>query len=412
MRTIQSRWTFHRAGQGCFYTGLIKAPSEEIFSFVFDCGSIKGAGILREEIDDFKMKLKKLGKMEIDLLVISHYDADHINQLPSLLKNFRCKLVVLPYLSNFQRLFVYSNQRLNDATDSVDYLNFIIDPFSYLNQLGVEKVIFIDGNNESLVDNAILRPDNPNEPINDFIQFQIINDLAVHNEPEIKGELNPTFKKFLGDTCELRKGNGKIIVGHYWEFYFYEQEYPKDLINHYRKFIERTFGIQISSKGLTDTQLSNLVKDRRLRKQLKESHEYFFGDSNDTGLIVQHGPIGQRHIESFTTKILYSEASCFTLLNGDCSLSKVKFPDYIKSTSNYIRFFQVPHHGSQLSWETGLWKFGLDRSHMIVNYGTNNRFNHPHAGVVDYIKSRANSWKLKHNTEKKKFTYHIRSYIK
>lgn len=417
MRTIQSHWTFHKAGQGCFYTGLISAPNGKIFSFVFDCGSTKGAGILREEIENFKDNLRTLGKNEIDLLVLSHYDADHINQLPSLLKDFKCKLVVLPYLSNLQRLYVYSRQRLKDSTDHIDYLRFIRNPSLYLNQLNIERIIFIDGNGESAGNNPISIPRFPIEPINgdfrdaNFNSFESIINLPDHTNNKVKGERNNFSAKHLGAKIELRQGNGTISVGSYWEFYFYERDYLMNL-DKYRDILNQTFGLKISDDGITDDELSFLVKDRSSRKKLKNIHEKFFGDTNDTGLIVQHGPIGQRHVESYNKKLLYSEEFCFTLLNGDCSLSKLEYPEYIKHTFPYIRFFQVPHHGSLFSWGSTSERLGLGKSHMIVNYGSKNRYGHPHPIVINLITSGFKNSKLKHNTEKKRFIYKLRSYIR
>ncbi len=76
---IEGNFKFYPVGQGCFYAGSIKNDIEE-FVIVYDCGTISSRNYLLDSIDEFKRHYKK-----IDLLMISHFDEDHVNGVSELL---------------------------------------------------------------------------------------------------------------------------------------------------------------------------------------------------------------------------------------------------------------------------------------------------------------------------------------
>ena len=70
----------HNVGQGLFYTGDIRLDKNTVFKFIYDCGGDK----VNDALD------KYLGEdTEIDMLVISHFDSDHISGLPKLLNSVK-----------------------------------------------------------------------------------------------------------------------------------------------------------------------------------------------------------------------------------------------------------------------------------------------------------------------------------
>jgi hypothetical protein len=91
--------TFHPVGQGAFYSELFTNDKngETLFSFVFDCGSRGGSKALKKQIDAFKENLRDSC---IDLLIISHFHADHINGLTKLLEGVSVFKTVIPMLSD------------------------------------------------------------------------------------------------------------------------------------------------------------------------------------------------------------------------------------------------------------------------------------------------------------------------
>jgi len=148
-RMVYSQWCFFKAGQGCFYSGQVRTRKNIPFTFVYDCGTSLTTAILKNDIRDLKSHLATEPGAAIDLLVISHLDADHINQVAYLLDGVKCKMVVLPYLTPLDRLYIYFDAGFDDATDDDDFREFVTDPAAYLVERGAERVIFITGNDEN-----------------------------------------------------------------------------------------------------------------------------------------------------------------------------------------------------------------------------------------------------------------------
>lgn len=77
-------FTYHGIGQGMFYTGKIDfGNGEPAFNFVYDCGTSSRQQLLKNAITAYHANCSH----SIDLLILSHFDDDHINGLDSLLKN-------------------------------------------------------------------------------------------------------------------------------------------------------------------------------------------------------------------------------------------------------------------------------------------------------------------------------------
>ena len=81
--------TFHPVGQGAFYTEVFQDKDDTCFVVVYDCGTETGNRAmdkpLEDQITEFKRSIGSNPK--IDILFISHFHADHINGLNSLLNN-------------------------------------------------------------------------------------------------------------------------------------------------------------------------------------------------------------------------------------------------------------------------------------------------------------------------------------
>ena len=93
---------FHNVGQGLFYSGNLKLDGEtkQPFNFVYDCGALYGEKKwLTDAIHDYKRLTKY-----INLLMLSHFDEDHINGLDLLLTEVTVDTVLIPYFTFVDRL--------------------------------------------------------------------------------------------------------------------------------------------------------------------------------------------------------------------------------------------------------------------------------------------------------------------
>lgn len=123
MRRISQTFTVHPVGQGLFYSGVIKFNldnNEKTFRFVFDCGSVtSNAG--KEEVDRFRHEDFSEETDRLDLLVISHFDADHVNLIKKLLATKRkVNKIVMPFIDFEERFFLVLRFLENKIAGTID----------------------------------------------------------------------------------------------------------------------------------------------------------------------------------------------------------------------------------------------------------------------------------------------------
>ena len=105
MRTneiVTASFTYHNIGQGLFYSGRIND-----FNFIYDCGS-ENKPQVESVVRDFKRN--ELQNSAIDLLVLSHLHADHVNGLNALFDTtiggqITVDTVLLPYFNRLTGLW-------------------------------------------------------------------------------------------------------------------------------------------------------------------------------------------------------------------------------------------------------------------------------------------------------------------
>jgi hypothetical protein len=406
MRSIHSNWRFNKAGQGCFYNGQIEYYKEKYFNFVYDCGTVSKREHLRSEIK----KLHGFQNPRLNILTISHLDADHVNLVGELLGPIHCDTVILPYLSRLERLFVLFKHE--EAEEEGDYLEFLSNPVLYVFKYNVKRVILIQGDNEDRSENNVPdlpNDDNPEDPVR--IQFADIptGQLTIEQE-ELRTD----------PRVRICKDKGRFFVTRCWEFYYYNKRQDDAVVNKFREWLENRFYITIGNAGLSKDQFELVMNDlervKRLRKQFKD----VFESHNSTGLTVMHSPFystsfeltikrNKKHsrewIDAFEYELINKEMRCPTLLNADTNLHDINYPNYIVSNLPYIRVFQVPHHGSKNNWSVEGIR-SLSFCQLVINFGWGNRFGHPGYQVLDDIKRR-DAWEKRNNTQLKSFEYSI-----
>ena len=160
---LQQEFKIHPVGQGLFYSGKITHDNKVKFRMVFDCGSINKKDCNQEVYiyrdSDF------LDEKIIDLLIISHFDGDHINMIENLLhENIKIKKLVMPFLTFEERLFLVLRYFSDESPKVEDdfFIRFALDPLNTISDnLDDDSQVFV-------IESG------PNEPINDdgFIQSE------------------------------------------------------------------------------------------------------------------------------------------------------------------------------------------------------------------------------------------------
>jgi hypothetical protein len=279
METIALDMRFHPVGQGLFTSGHIRSfDGSTNFNWVYDCGTsssqtLVSTSILRLESD--------VASDCLDLVIISHFDHDHISGLVKLLSKFKIKTLLLPYMPLWQRL----HSAFVEGVDTQDALmGLFIDPVAY--------VLALEGGDK--IEQVVLVPSSTESPGGDEdgeapIEGGVVPVTFEFGDPPTDaGELAPhaTKQKWL-------KPNGKIQLNGVWEFVPYnDAKFQPSNVAKFRKKV--------------DTVLTNLLKqpdnaERNLAlKELKSIYDGEFGKSafkrNVISLFLYGGPIGKGHL--------------------------------------------------------------------------------------------------------------------
>ena len=439
---INAHFRFNKVGQGLFYTGQFNFRAHDRFrcksyNMVYDCGSESATAYIDKEIRNFAGAIYDSSKQKLDLLIISHFDKDHINEVEDLLKQTGgCKHVVLPYLFEEEQLALYAFAAIKriiegpdeDGSNDTRYLNLILKPIDYLEQLGVDRITFILNDGETAPENKV-DSNNPSGENGSFDFEQGLIETDNFKEVDVTNYINRVnlsqgniVPQLPGTAINICHDESKIFIKGVWEFFFYNLRINSISLLAFSKEISAF--LKKEKKTIQEAVANNMSR-------LKIIYNKYFpkgASINLTSLIVYHSPINNNDLHS--QKIYHRDEStafdwilhCYfantyigdshkrfsTLLTGDIILKYLTLPQYILDNNNTIRFVQIPHHGSKTGWNLSRINTPPLQGpvYAIVNYGLGNTYNHPNSRVVDDIVNSTN-WYIAENNQLTNFVYSV-----
>jgi hypothetical protein len=379
--SLSVTFKFNKAGQGLFYTGILKAGNKH-FTFVYDCGSDSNKSYILEEIRDFK---NILINKTLNLLIVSHFHRDHINRISDLLKDIDCNRVMMPYLEPAERLYLYLTTQNKDS----EYINFLLDPVKFFEDKNVQQIILL-GPSENNESNIVpdFEPINPEYVINGNFDGDIDKCLQESDKLKQKFLVNENISSISIDKLLFFNSKGKIILLKCWEFIFFQRKYQN--IN---------FSVvQSELKEIIDRNGIYSIFNFKKRSLINNIYNNYFSNSNLTSLVIYHGIMDnletllKSKILYFLTQqtILYSNIlHSGTLLTGDIDINTEKKHDEIINYFNQylknISIFQIPHHGSDDNWFVSTINNLNISEFYIINFGFGNIHYHPSEDVLNDI---------------------------
>ena len=423
---------FHAVGQGCFYSGeIFCAPNSDPLRIVYDCGSETAGNVLKREVDLFHQIIHDA---TLDVLILSHLDADHVNGLSLLLDNgLTARNVFLPYLSPVQRAIAAAG-----AGDEVgpDYFELLADPVSFLEERGVENIIFINGGEDDQERRSELGA--PFQPSDNGDNSPDLGDLENDKEGALhfrKGEESksppPSDQRAQGklplgaaqaegaaDSRPAQKANfhfktdcRPFRLTRCWQGKFFHRDdmrlpvsaisgasdftiHPGDStsVQRYKRFLADVHG---RFGTLDPGRLVLAIRDEADRKELKDCYHHIRGNHNDVSLVFWHGPMQAQAEARLTTGARtrgwrqsagVSVCNGGTLLTGDLTCTNQivqKMVHHFSGQLSESAFLQVPHHGSLHSWNTRLLTATSPEIMPVICAGIRNGYSHPHPQVID-----------------------------
>lgn len=378
------------------------------------------------------------------MLVLSHFDMDHVNGVTELLNAFQVDTLVIPYLYPIERLGLivkyYTEKR---------YHNLVKDPIGYFSQFDVKQIILLDRNylsnhDQILNNNFIEPPDSKNLNIvnNDWLKaFDNLPDSDTKEEIKEIENLNHSSKKI---QIKIKK-RGSVKISDIWEFLFFNYDSTPDVLKTLKTCVtvdgERPFTKQ-ELLGLLENEQANIIKEHYNKMIEKFKNSTNIKNINNTSIVLNHMPINYKYADTITylnkkreeTDLFpkihnitnqnqinsinafrsFQESCSFAGLNCSCYTGTLLFGDIdisedMKQITSFfdqklqaLSVISVPHHGSKKNWDSNFLEI-LDTKRMeylcpancfcppkcscstswVVSCGYKNNFGHPDKVVLD-----------------------------
>ncbi len=367
--------TFYPVGQGAFYAAEVYQQTPDsyrrLFRAVYDCGSSSAGSpalignIIKEEMVD----------KEVDVLFISHFDQDHIDQV----KQLEPKNVIIPYISDEQLkvLEIFS-----------DYFNE--KQFDYKAYKGIEgrfpnqpRLIYVrpfdEGHAQNWRNNLDLSEQDGERKV-DLASNSLIW-ATIPGERKKKLMEYVVFSPKLGDFIEQ----------------FIEKVNESPLLDY------ETLNADENGGYITDPE--NFKELTRIYKELKLKNEHsLVVYSNIVGeaenfcyfKFVSHTALGSRLNPASPKMSLYAEYAKYPtgcVFFGDISVDRKWLNAFYNKLNNsqisQIGALQIPHHGAKsgngdliLPASNAAFKFPL----CFACVGADNRYNHPCYKIIEALR--------------------------
>lgn len=375
---INGTFRFHNVGQGLFYSGLLNkkdSKSQDIFSFVYDCGTDSAPFYLKQEIQSFKLLLRSTGipnEKRLDMLIISHLHDDHVNGLEYLLDDVKVDTVVMPYIDDGLK-----SLPLIECASNSDFLRtFYLNPVEWLASRGVRRILLLGAEGVTLKEENLYRGQSLN---NDD------SDIYINPESVIRTDsMGSTFLIYLKSQSTVRCKN------YCWEFKFENLKLDPALIALYKSIVE--------SYIRKYHRLVDILMDKQLTKDMRNDIRAKCGNMfNRTSVVLLHQPIADKSLVQFGLCGCYfcrynmlpkyiEDISCGSILTGDVELKKGETFHILDNaiTKPVYSVVQFPHHGAKNDYNIEYF-CSLPIITTVLSYGIANKYGHPHEKVLHWL---------------------------
>lgn len=322
MSTFKLQRVFHPVGHGAFYTErFYDENSKNFLSVIYDCGAKKLKnlqGIIdREFVKD----------EAIAALFVSHFHADHVNGIEHLLKRCHIDKIFIPYLTGLEVIEAYTSIIAQTS-----------DPDSLDSTLEFLEMCYGNNNNSIRLEESIVNLDNENVRRNRHI-------LKVETTQKT------------------------IVKAKLWEYYPYYVSTGTEgdkLMSAINAILPSDKQIKLYPDGNVDfNSLKTAIEDLGSAK-CREVYEDIIGTNHNLSSMTLLSvcpaltyPFYKYHYYGHHNgwlKSILSYTIPKALYMGDFEATKYfdQLKDYYRNNWGGFRVLQVPHHGSDDNWHSGL----------------------------------------------------------
>lgn len=407
-------------GQGGFLVSEMTGPCASSFTYAFDCGSLN-----REH---FEQGLSFCSPGKIDVLFISHLDADHINGIDALTAQMQVDTVILPCLDALNVTMI-ACEAIGPAGIRMSVQTFLADPTQWFAVRGVKRVLHLQrGSGEET------QPFNPtDEKAPDNGPFSKDDKLdqgircTIHSKGSSIAGLVPskdTVVETLDEHTVLTIGHDKIPL---WSLVPYVHPFPEDVIESFQQAVGKMLPHAFTNRSVCPKsftkRLIEVLADEDRRKVLKRCYTILSSDNNKPSMSLYSGAhLGVRsnisidrsdtqsflhrssppHIRLWPGVRHPPEGAGSWLSTGDANLqsSETRKP-WLERYRNVMKDLDVlvlPHHGSNRSIDAEVLAHSGDA--ILLVCAAIGRSKHPHPSLISRLRIQKKAiWQVSEDTE-------------
>lgn len=395
-------------GQGGFLIGTITNEYSEVFTYAFDCGSVN-----REH---FEQGLTFCSPGKIDILFISHLDADHINGIDALAAHTQIDTVILPCLDALHMTMI-ACEAVGDAGVRMSVQSFLADSSAWLADRGVKRIFHVQ-RGDSEAETQPFVPDQDQSNGNEIVQdagddnerrpYTIISERVGEAKTIRSGTV---IINTIGEHSSILVGNAKRKTA--WFLLPYVHPFPSEDVALFRKAVGGVFSSNFASRDMASKvfarKLLELLRDESTRDTLKSCYALLSKDNNKPSLSLYSGPnpalSGTRHISRTDERhwpflhsphfrvpplgASYPNKGAAWLCTGDANLKKLRTRTPWLTRFHYlldeVEVFTLPHHGSNTSIHNDV--ITRMKGSVMIACAATGRDKHPHLSLLGRLQT-------------------------
>lgn len=355
--------SFLPVGQGAFYIEKFALDSGSA-SIIYDCGSSTSVSLVERMIQGLFCPGE-----EIAGVFISHFDSDHTNGLPFLLKHCRVKNLFFPLLAKESAKFISLSGLLNPLSRRPFFASFVEDPHAALDTLMLDYrphlyQIQEEDSGERFQDDRIASI--PSGRDVSSILFDSGQRVGADwryipfnfRETARTAEFKAAMLDRLGRVCTCAQLRDLLVKG--------------DITLHDVRQIYRAVPGSFNTNSMTVLSVS--VDDKIVQAPSRDLID------------CPHYSVYSRMCRCEETCGRRFANGC--LYTGDYDArGPQKWRELRRAYDEYescIGCLQIPHHGSVHNYNEGLLEIG-GCGFYVISAGSRNRYQHPHAAVIKSI---------------------------
>ena len=405
-------------GQGGLMTAdvvLDSAGYARRLAYAFDCGSFN-----RERL---YQAIESIGTPFLDILFISHLDADHVNGVDLLLAKRHVETVILPCLDALSATVIVC-RALSGVGLTGDFEDFLDDPVRWLGVRGVKRVVFIkrDGGVEPM------SPGGQPPDLDPDSRYWV--DTVNEEDPRIAVSIASRGIRQSAQRRQLPSGQVEVLVAQAeveielvvgaavtppemitWILLPYVHPFEEDSIELFRAAVRGVLRVPDGEKPAARSFMRRLLKclvDPSLRAKLRACYGVLASDHNEVSLSLYSGPRpsnndgwdirGTSRWFSFDRRYggpivssrfrvppqRFVQPRPAWLCTGDANLklqrTRGSWLTRFGPLLEQVGVFVLPHHGSALNLSDEILDGLRDAAHIVCAGASRER--HPHPDVL------------------------------